>query len=70
MVVAAESRKLGVGRQLLQNLQELAAYLAIPGPRWTGHQAVGFYRRCGWTAVEHLRLESTGIPTTILTKPT
>jgi GNAT superfamily N-acetyltransferase len=71
MIVAAESRKLGVGRQLLQNLQELAASFGH-SRTWvaTGHEAVGFYQRCGWTAVEHLRLESTGIPTTILTKPT
>ena len=70
-VVAAESRKLGVGRQLLENLQDLAASLGHPRT-WvaTGHEAVGFYRRCGWAAVEHLRLESTGIPTTILTRPT
>ena len=71
MVVAAESRKLGVGRQLLENLQDLAASLGHPRT-WvaTGREAVGFYQRCGWAAVEHLRLESTGIPTTILTKPT
>jgi GNAT superfamily N-acetyltransferase len=70
MVVAAESRKLGVGRQLLENLQDLAASCGHPRT-WvaTGHEAVGFYRRCGWAAVEHLRLESTGIPTTILSKP-
>jgi GNAT superfamily N-acetyltransferase len=71
MVVAAESRKRGVGRQLLENLQDLAASLGHPRT-WvaTGHEAVGFYQRCGWAAVEHLRLESRGIPTTILAKPT
>lgn len=71
MVVAAESRKLGIGRQLLENLQDLAASVGHPRT-WvaTGREAVGFYQRCGWAAVEHLRLESTGIPTTILTKPT
>jgi GNAT superfamily N-acetyltransferase len=71
MVVAAESRKLGVGRQLLENLQDLAASLGHPRT-WvaTGREAVGFYQRCGWVAVGHLRLESTGIPTTILAKPT
>jgi GNAT superfamily N-acetyltransferase len=70
MVVAAESRKLGVGRQLLENLQDLAASLGHPRT-WvaTGHEAVGSYLGCGWTAVGHLRLEATGIPTTILTKP-
>src|SRR5262249_19921931 len=71
MVVAAESRRLGVGRQLLENLQDLAASLGHPRT-WvaTGDEAVGFYQRCGWAPVGHLRLESTGIPTTILTKPT
>jgi GNAT superfamily N-acetyltransferase len=71
MVVRAESRKLGAGRQLLESLQDVAASLGHPRT-WvaTGHEAVGFYQRCGWSAVEHLRLESTGIPTTILTKAT
>jgi len=71
MVVAAESRKLGTGRQLLENLQDLAASLGH-ARTWvaTGDEAVGFYQRCGWAPVGHLRLESTGIPTTILTKPT
>lgn len=70
MVVRAESRKLGIGRQLLENLQHLAASLGHPRI-WvaTGDRAVGFYRRCGWVAVEHLTLESTGIPTTILMRP-
>ena len=70
MVVAAESRKLGVGRQLLEHLHDLAASLGHPRT-WvaTGHEAVGFYQRCGWAAVEHLRLESTGIPATILARP-
>ncbi len=71
MVVRAESRKLGVGRQLLENLQQVAASL---GHRqtWvaTGAEAVGFYQRCGWAPVEQLRLESTGILTTILTRRT
>jgi GNAT superfamily N-acetyltransferase len=71
MVVRTESRRLGVGRQLLENLQHVAASLGHPGT-WaaTGDEAVGFYQRCGWVAVEHLRLESTGIPTTILMRPT
>ena len=70
MVVAAESRKRGVGRQLLESLQDVAASLGHP-QTWvaTGDEAVGFYQRCGWAAVEHLRLESTGIPTTILMRP-
>jgi GNAT superfamily N-acetyltransferase len=70
MVVRAENRRRGAGRQLLESLQDAAASLGHPRT-WvaTGDEAVGFYQRCGWAAVEHLRLESTGIPTTILTKP-
>lgn len=71
MVVRPDSRKSGVGRRLLENLQDTAAPLGITRT-WaaTGREAVDFYRRCGWMAEEHLQLESTGIPTTILTKST
>jgi GNAT superfamily N-acetyltransferase len=70
MVVRAENRRRGVGRQLLESLQDVATslgHLRI----WvaTGDEAVGFYKQCGWTAVEHLQLASTGIPTTILMRP-
>jgi GNAT superfamily N-acetyltransferase len=69
MVVAKEARMLGIGRRLLEELQDAARTL---GHResWvaTGQQAVGFYQRCGWEPVEWLRLESTGVPTTILVK--
>lgn len=67
MVVRTENRRQGVGCQLLESLQDVAASLGHPRT-WvaTGDEAVGFYQRCGWTAVEHLRLESTGIPTAIL----
>jgi len=70
MVVRAEDRKQGTGRQLLESLQDVAASLGHTRT-WvaTGDYAVGFYQRCGWAAVEQLRLESTGIPTTILMKP-
>ena len=70
MVVRAENRRQEVGRQLLESLQDVAASLGHPRT-WvaTGDEAVGFYQRCGWAAVEHLRLESTGIPTTILMRP-
>jgi GNAT superfamily N-acetyltransferase len=70
-VVRPDCRKLGIGRQLLGSLQDVAASLGHPRT-WvaTGQEAVGFYQRCGWSAVEQLRLESTGIETTILTKPT
>lgn len=71
MVVAKEARMLGIGRRLLEGLQDAAGTL---GHRqsWvaTGKEAVGFYQKCGWEPVEQLRLESTGIPTTILVKPT
>lgn len=69
MVVAAESRKLGIGRHLLENLQDLAVSLGHPRT-WvaTGREAAGFYQRCGWVAAQNLRLESTGIDTTILVK--
>jgi GNAT superfamily N-acetyltransferase len=71
MVVRAESRKLGVGRELLESLQHVAASLGYLRT-WvaTGGEAVGFYERCGWTAAEQVRLESTGVLTTILTRPT
>jgi GNAT superfamily N-acetyltransferase len=70
MVVAAESRKLGIGRQLLDNLQDLAVSLGHPRT-WvaTGREAAGFYQRCGWVAAQHLRLKSTGVETAILVKP-
>lgn len=71
MVVAKEARMLGVGRRLLEGLEDAAAGLGYP-QIWvaTGKEAVGFYQKCGWAPVEHLRLESTGIPTTILVKQT
>lgn len=71
MVVAREARLLGIGRRLLDELQEAAATF---GHRqsWvaTGEEAVGFYQRCGWAPVEQLHLASTGILTTILVKET
>jgi GNAT superfamily N-acetyltransferase len=71
MVVRVDSRERGIGRQLLGDLQDVASSLGHP-QTWvaTGQKAVGFYQRCGWSAVEHLHLESTGIYTTILTKGT
>ncbi len=71
MVVAREARMLGIGRRLLEGVQDAAGTL---GHRqsWvaTSEEAAGFYQKCGWEPVEQLRLESTGIPTTILVKPT
>ena len=71
MVVAKESRLLGVGRLLLLGLQNVAAGLGH-SETWvaTGAEAVRFYQRCGWSPVEHVQLASTGIATTILTKAT
>lgn len=71
MVVAGDRRRLGTGRYLLESLQSSAAALGHRAT-WvaTGEEAVEFYQRCGWSPIDHLRLASTGIPTTILTKPT
>lgn len=71
MVVDADRRMTGIGRRLLEGLQQAAASLGHP-QTWvaTGKEAVDFYQRCGWSPVEHLVLASTGIPTTILVKPT
>ncbi|QDP95964.1 GNAT family N-acetyltransferase [Microlunatus elymi] len=71
MVVAQDVRGRGVGRLLLTGLQATALDLGH-AHTWvaTGNQAVGFYRRCGWQPVERLRLQSTGIMTTILSNPT
>lgn len=71
VVVAQDERMLGVGRSLLQGLQETAAKLGR-SQTWvaTGVEAVGFYRHCGWEPVEQLRLASTAIATTILRKAT
>lgn len=62
MVVAKEARRRGTGRLLLTALQRAAAGLGYQ-QTWvaTGKEAVGFYQRCGWEPVEHLRLESTGV---------
>jgi GNAT superfamily N-acetyltransferase len=67
MVVAKEARMLGVGRLLLLAVQEAAAGLGHP-QTWvaTGEEAVRFYQRCGWEPIEHLRLQSTSLATTIL----
>lgn len=70
MVVAGDARMQGIGRHLLDGVQDAAAALGHP-QTWvaTGREAVGFYRKCGWEPAEELRLESTGIPTTILVRP-
>jgi predicted N-acetyltransferase YhbS len=69
MVVRSDFRMLGVGRRLLEGAQEAATTFGHP-QTWvaTGKEAVHFYEKCGWKSVEHLALESTGIPTTILVR--
>jgi GNAT superfamily N-acetyltransferase len=69
MVVRSDARGRGTGRGLLVALEDLArarGYQAV----WvaTGDHAVGFYRRCGWTLVEELRLTKGGWLNHILTK--
>lgn len=68
-IVRRDDRRRQVGRRLLSEVEALAARSGY-GSVWvaTGDEAVAFYRRCGWQGVERLRLASTGIPTTILTK--
>jgi GNAT superfamily N-acetyltransferase len=69
MVVRADSRRRGIGRALVSRLERTSVEF---GSRrvWvaTGDHAVGFYRRCSWEPVQWLRLTSTGIDTTILTR--
>lgn len=69
MIVRPEVRGRGIGRLLLRHLEEAAGGRGCHR-LWvaTGDQAVDFYRRCGWSAVQRLRLASTGIDTTILTR--
>lgn len=57
------------GRVLVDRLAQLAAERGHHQV-WvaTGDDAVGFYQRCGWAPVQRLRLHSTGIDTTILTR--
>lgn len=69
MIVRADCRRRGIGRQLLDVLGRTAGGRGCR-TLWvaTGDPAVGFYRNCGWEPVQRLRLLSTGIETTILTK--
>lgn len=69
MVVRGQDRQRNVGRLLLSSIEHLAADWGHEQV-WvaTGDDAVGFYRQCGWQDAERLRLVSTGILTTILTK--
>jgi GNAT superfamily N-acetyltransferase len=69
LVVRRQSRLQGIGRLLVSELERVAASRGMADV-WvaTGWEAVDFYRRCGWVEAETLRLASTGVPTTILTK--
>lgn len=55
MVVRADARGRGVGRLLLQRLQDFAVKCGYPAV-WvaTGPPAVEFYERCGWQRAEDL----------------
>ncbi len=69
MVVRVDARKQGIGRGLVGRLEETSVQLGyrrlwVP----TGDQAVGFNRGCAWEPVQRLRLASTQIETTILTR--
>lgn len=68
-VVRRDVRKRGIGRLLLGHLEH-ASLRRGHHQLWvaTGEEAVDFYRRCGWEAVQRLRLTSTAIDTTVLTR--
>ena len=52
MIVRAERRGEGIGRALMQFLEQWAFAHGI-GEAWVGtEQAAGFYERCGWTRLE------------------
>jgi GNAT superfamily N-acetyltransferase len=69
MVVRSDCRGLGVGRRLSAAVEELAGSKSF-SVLWvaTGPDAVAFYRRCGWTDEEELRLIKGGWQTFILSK--
>ena len=52
MIVRRELRGTGVGRRLMQHLEQWAAQHGI-AEAWVGTDlALGFYQRCGWTLQE------------------
>lgn len=69
LVVRQQDRHRGIGRLLVTALEQLAAGRCHQRV-WvaTGGEAVEFYRRCGWTDTQHLRLKATGLPTPVLTR--
>lgn len=69
MVVRRDARKRGIGRLLLGHLEHAALRRGCQ-QLWvaTGEEAVDFYRRCGWETVQRLRLRSTSMQATILTR--
>lgn len=67
MIVRRDRRGQGVGRILLQRLEEWAADRGI-AEAWVGTDlAAGFYRRCGWTLLETFT-RSTGEEISVLHK--
>jgi GNAT superfamily N-acetyltransferase len=68
MVVRRDSRRLGIGRLLMEALAVVAQdhghdHLWVV----TGGDAVDYYRACGWTDAEQLVTEKEQLPSTVLT---
>jgi GNAT superfamily N-acetyltransferase len=68
MIVRQQNRRRQAGRLVLSRMEEHGATHGFRQLWVATGEAAGFYRRCGWRDIERLRLVSTGIPTTILTK--
>lgn len=67
MIVRPDRRGQGVGRTLLQHLEQWALLQGI-AEAWVGTDtAAGFYQRCGWTAQETF-VNNFGVPTFVLYK--
>lgn len=69
LVVRADRRHEGVGRRLVAALEQLSrerGFLDV----WvaTGHDAVAFYQRCGWTVQEQLVLTKGGWTNYVLSR--
>jgi GNAT superfamily N-acetyltransferase len=69
LVVRRDSRRRGIGRRLVAQLEE-AARTRGHDRVWvvTGSDAVGFYRACGWEPVQDLVTTQEGLPSTVLTR--
>lgn len=67
MIVRSDRRGEGIGRTLMQHLEQRAADRRI-AEAWVGtDQAAGFYERCGWTLQETF-VTRTGYDMTVLYK--